>query len=151
MMKIKFSEKSLAQMASNCQKIQTNTVAGAKRALKEVAGSIMAQSKAEVPYDTGTLQNSAYIEEPIEGVRNVYIKMGYGGPNDKRNPDTGKMASEYALVVHETPGTPPGGGNYHPYGKWKFLEDPVRRHVQAFMQMLAKELRVVLAPGVKVR
>ena len=145
MMKLKWSEKSLANMMANCQRLKLNSKSGAKRALREVATNIMAQSRSECPIDTMALVNSSYIENPIDSGDSVSIKMGYGGLNDKMNPDSGKMASEYALVVHEIP------QYYHPYGKWKFLEDPVRAHAQAFIQTLARELRVVFASGIKVR
>ena len=156
MIKIKWNEKSIATVMANCQKLKLYSMNGAKKALQEVAGSIMAQSKAEVPYDTGTLQSTAYIENPVDEGDRVSIKMGYASPaTDKMNPvpdkftGLNKMASEYALIVHETPATPPGGGNYHPYGKWKFLEDPVRANTQAFIQTLARELRISLSRGVK--
>ena len=158
MIKLKWSEKSLTNMMANCQKLKLNSKQGAKRALKEVAVNIMAQSMSECPIDTATLVSTSYIEQPVDSGDKVSIKMGYASPvTDKLNPvpdkftGLNKMASEYALIVHETPATPPGGGNYHPYGKWKFLEDPVRAHAQAFIQTLARELRVVFAPGVKVR
>ena len=70
--------------------------------LTEFADQVMAESKAEVPIDTTTLQQSAYVEAPIIGLGKIWVKMGYGGMNDKRNPDTGLMASQYALKVHET-------------------------------------------------
>ena len=130
---------------ANCQQLKLNSKSGAKRALKEVAVNIMAQSMSECPIDTGTLVSTSYIEQPIDDGNRVSIKMGYGGHNDKRNPDSGKMASEYALVVHETP------EYYHPYGKWKFLEDPVTAHKLAFIQILGRELRTSLSRGVKVR
>ena len=119
--------------------------------IKEVAENIMAQSKSECPIETGTLQSSAYITNPVDWGDRVTIIMGYGGPKDKLNPIpdkiTGKMkmASDYALAVHETP------YYKHPYGKWKFLEDPVRAHTKAFIATLAKELRIVFAPGIKGR
>ena len=151
MIKLKWSEQSLTQMMVNLQQLKLNSKQGAKRALREVAVNIMAQSRAEIPVDTGTARNSSYITNPVDWGKRITIIMGYGGPNDKRNPDSGKMASEYVLELHETPGTPLGGGAYHPYGKWKFLEDPVRAHAQAFIQTLGKELRIAYAPGVRVR
>lgn len=157
MIKLKWSEKSLAQVMANCQKLKLDSKSGAKRALREVATNIMAQSRSECPIDTGTLVSTSYIENPIDEGNRVSIKMGYASlATNKMNPEpdwTGKMrmASEYALTVHETPGTPPGGGAYHPYGKWKFLEDPVTAHRLAFIQTLGRELRTSLSRGVTVR
>ena len=59
------------------------------------------------------------------------------------------MASEYAMKVHETPGTPPGGGNYHPYGKWKYLEDPTIAHKNELFADFNIEVSRVVAKGGK--
>lgn len=155
-MSIKFSEQSFAKLKANLARLDINAKQGAKRALKTIATNVMAQSESECPRDTETLVSTAYIEEPVVAGQIVSIKAGYASPTtNKMNPipdRTGRMrmASEYALIVHETPGTPPGGGNYHPYGKWKYLEDPVRAHVQAFIQTFAKELMIVYGRGIKV-
>lgn len=112
--------------------------------LTEFANQVMAESKAEVPIDTTTLQQSGYVEAPRIGGGKIWVKMGYGGMNDKRNPDTGKMASEYALKEHET--------KYkHNYGKWKFLEDPLRRNKAMFYQIVGSKLRILLNRGGSVK
>ena len=105
------------------------------------ANQVMAESKAEVPIDTTTLQQSAYVEAPKTGLGKIWVKMGYGGMNDKRNPDTGKMASEYALKVHENKDLK------HSYGKWKFLEDPLTRSKTLFYQIVGSKLRILLNRG----
>jgi len=157
LMSIKFSEQSFAKLKANLARLDISAKYGAKRALKTIATNVMAQSESECPRDTETLVSTAYIEEPVVEGQIVSIKVGYASPTtNKMNPvpdRTGrmKMASEYALIVHETPGTPPGGGNYHPYGKWKYLEDPVRAHQGAFFAAFAREMKVVLARGVKSR
>jgi len=157
LMSIKFSEQSLNKLMANMLKVDINIRQGARKVLKETATNIMAQSESECPRDTETLVSTAYIEEPVVEGQIVSIKVGYASPTtNKMNPvpdRTGrmKMASEYALIVHETPGTPPGGGNYHPYGKWKYLEDPVRAHQGAFFAAFAREMKAVLARGVKSR
>jgi len=142
---LKFSEASLSKLMANLINLDLRAKQGAKRALKTVAENIISRSILECPMDTGALVNSTYIEEPKETVNGVSIKLGYGGVNDKCNPDTGKMASEYALVVHETPEFK------HKKGKWKFLEDPVTAHKTAFLNTLKTELQVVFAKGVTPR
>jgi len=114
----------------------------AASALKEGAQYIMAESTAEVPYQTGTLQSSAFINEAVVTNAGVFIKFGYGGPNDKLNPDTGRMASSYMVYVHEDL------FKYHPYGKAKFLEDPVRKNELVVQEMLAGRLRQVFTKTV---
>lgn len=145
MIKIKWDEKSVANVMNNIYIIGMASKEGARRALIEIAQNIMAQSKSECPIETGTLTNSAYIEDPKDTGKAVFIKMGYGGYNNQRNPISGKLASDYALEVHETP------WYNHPYGKWKFLEDPVNAHAIQFLSILGQRLRVYFGSGVKVR
>ena len=144
---VKWSQLSLETFISNLQTkvIDIENTAGVT--LTEFANQVMTESKAEVPIDTTTLQQSGYVEQPRRANGKVWVKIGYGGMNDKRNPDTGQMASEYALKVHETKGTSKGGGNYHPYGKWKFLEDPLRRNKKVFYQIIGIKLRALLNKG----
>ena len=147
---IKFNEASLAKLRANLITMDINTRQGAKKAITTVAKNIMAQSQSEVPRDTETLRDTSYIEEVKGSGTKVSINLGYASPEtDKQNPESGEMASEYAMVVHETPGTPPKGGNYHPYGKWKYLEDPARAHQGDLVDELGRELRIVYARGAK--
>jgi len=147
---MKFNEASLAKLRANLIQLDLNTKQGAKKAVTTVARNIMAQSQSEVPRDTETLRNTSYIEEPKVSGNMVSINLGYASPEtDKQNPESGEMASEYAMIVHETPGTPPEGGNYHPYGKWKYLEEPARAHHGNAVDELGRELRVVYARGVR--
>ena len=147
---IKFNEASLAKLRANLIKLDLNTKQGAKKAVTAVARNIMAQSQSEVPRDTETLRDTSYIKEVETSGNKVSINLGYASPEtDKQNPESGEMASAYAMVVHETPGTPPKGGNYHPYGKWKYLEDPARAHQGDLVDELGRELRIVYARGAK--
>jgi hypothetical protein len=117
--------------------------------LEDFGKLVIEESQHEVPIRTMTLYNSAYVEHPrvMPSGKGVYVKIGYGGLNDKRNPETGEMASQYALKVHETKGTGPGGGNYYRFGKWKFLEEPLRRNKRMFQQIIGVKLRALLNKG----
>lgn len=140
--KVKGVEKVVANIMSKNMEAEKEAGAGLKFAAKD----IMADSKInEVPVDTGTLQSTAFILEPKTTNEGVTVTMGYGGPNDKKNPKSGKMASEYMLEVHENP------TYYHPYGKWKFLEDPVRRYTKPLFDILRARLKVVFSKGVNMR
>jgi len=105
--------------------------------LEEVGKYIMAESTAEVPFDTGTLRDTAYIKDAVYTTLGVTVEIGYGGPNDKRNPDTGLMASEYMLRVHED--IP--AAYHHWYGKAHFLSDPVHRSEHMMYEILAGRLK----------
>lgn len=73
-------------------------------AAQEVLGSVMAQSQAIVPYDTGALHDSAYVSV-VRQRRGLQAHIGYDTP--------------YAIYVHENPDA------YHAAPtRWKFLEEP---------------------------
>jgi hypothetical protein len=138
-MQLKFSEKSVSKLFADIGKLNVRFKTGGKKVLRETAKNIMAQSQSEVPRETGALASSAFIEQPKVTGNEVSIKLGYGGPNDKKNPYSGQMTSEYAIIVHETPEF------HHPYGKYKFLEDPVTAHKAEFYQNFKYELEAIYA------
>jgi len=150
---IKFKQEDIQKVINNLTNIGQSIQSNSGEFLTEIAENIMAESKAEIPFKTGTARSTAYINKPMNTPDGVVVKMGYGGMNDKLNPEpdikTGrrKMASEYLLALHEIKGTPPGGGNYHPYGKWKFLEDPLRRQTKQFAQILGVKIRALIQKG----
>lgn len=98
---------------------------GTKKATIAACEEIIADSKREVPKETGTLESSAYYE--VQGSYSNFVGIvGYGGNGNPVNPKTGEAASEYMVAVHEDLEA------NHPNGKAKFLEDPVRRFVSKF-------------------
>ena len=111
------------------------------RALRKIAQHVMTQSQIEVPKDTETLMNTAYIEQPKVTGNEMSITVGYGGAKDKVNPKSGQMAGEYARLVHETLEWK------HPRGKWKYLEDPMRAAKAEFEQVTGTELRIEFPGG----
>ena len=141
---IKFNEASLAKLRANLIKLDLNTKQGAKKAVTAVARNIMAQSQSEVPRDTETLRDTSYIKEVETSGNKVSINLGYASPEtDKQNPESGEIASAYAMVVHET------SEWKHPYGKYKYLEEPARAHQGDLVDELGRELRIVYARGAK--
>ena len=103
-------------------------VEGFKRAspaiLVEVLRPTLALSQTRVPFDTGALHASAYLE--VRRLRvNSIAEIGYG----RRNPPGFKDAQgkarrprEYAAEVHENP----MGYRFRPPGQPKFLETAIR-------------------------
>ena len=139
---IKFNEASLAKLRANLMTMDIATKQGAKKAVTTVARNIMAQSQSEVPRDTETLRDTSYIEEVKVSGDIVSINLGYASPKtDKQNPESGEMASEYAMVVHETPEWK------HPYGKYKYLEDPTTAHKNELFSEFNMEVSRVVAKG----
>ena len=140
---IKFNEASLAKLRANLIKLDMETKQGAKKAVTTVARNIMAQSQSEVPRETETLRDTSYIEVVKISGNNVSINLGYASPEtDKRNPESGEMASDYAMVVHENLEWG------HPYGKAKYLEDPAKSHAADLVSELGQELSMVYSKGV---
>ena len=143
---IKWDIPSQRKVIACLKKKQIETETEAKSALKEVAQAIMQESKQfETPIDTGSLMSTAHIYEPVTEGKKVRVRMGYAGPKDMLNPKTKKMVSSYALIVHENP----PDVQHHPHGKWKFLEDPVRRYTDKMLSFLQGRLSVVFSKGVK--
>jgi len=91
----------------------------ARRELIAAGERVQAGAKAESPVDTGNLRGSIR-RQPVKktGVPSVTIRA-----------DT-----EYAVEVHET------NKNYKT-GKWKYLEDPLKREAEQFAQKLADRFK----------
>lgn len=130
---------------AKCQVAIRNVFRGTKRATTEAAEEIMAESKRQVPKDTGTLLDSAYYDvyrrtdtSPTYWAYEAIL--GYGGNGDPINPKTGKPASHYMVAVHEDLDA------FHYNGKAKFLEDPVRDYAaRNFKRTVFKCVRESLA------
>lgn len=136
------SQTELGKFRTSCEAAIRNVGSGTKAAATEAGIAIMNDSLRQVPVDTGTLQNSAYLgvsrREDIASYRYGAV-LGYGEPegigahvdlgplewymvpNNGVNPRNGFQASTYAGRVHEDLDMPHSNG-----GKAKFLEDPVR-------------------------
>jgi hypothetical protein len=143
---IKWDIPSMHKVIANIRTKKIETESVAKDALTEVAQAIMQESKQfETPIDTGALMSTAHIYEPVTDGNKVRVRMGYAGPKDVMNPRTKKMVSTYALPVHENPPSV----QKHLYGKWKYLEDPVRRYTDKMLSFLQGRLSVVFSKGVR--
>ena len=97
-------------------------------ALYREGEAIMAESKGEVPVDTGTLRSTGHVNLPKRVGGEIVVELGYGGP-----------ATPYALRQHENLQF------RHPVGKAKYLADPFLRHLKGMDGRLAADLRQRLA------
>lgn len=86
-----------------------------RRAVRVEAEKVMTASQLEVPVDTGRLKNSKFIviHETSNG---LVAELGY--------------SADYAIWVHEIPAA-------HAVGKWKYLEDPIKRAMGKFQSNVA--------------
>lgn len=113
---------------------------GSRKALVEACEEILDESLAQVPIETSTLMMSAFWEITGYWKTGWDAVIGYGGNGNPVNPLTGKPASSYALAVHEDLKA------YHPIGKAKFLEDPVREYAATkFPRTVFKHAQMSLA------
>ncbi len=108
--------------------------------LQRIGNDILQQSLFEVPIDTGTLRTTAYITaaELIDNV--LKLELGYASPQtDLMNPVNELMASQYAIIVHESEDY-----DHAPPTKWHFLSDPVEEMSSKFLETLAIEINQAL-------
>jgi len=122
-----FSRQELNAFAARCEFAIRNIDRGTKKATIAAAEEIMDESKRQVPKLTKTLLSSAFYEvtrrtDTAATTWAYEALLGYGGNGDPINPVTGKPASYYMVAVHEDLDA------FHPVGKAKFLEDPVREY-----------------------
>jgi len=122
-----FSRQELNAFAARCEFAIRNIDRGTKKATIAAAEEIMDESKRQVPKLTKTLLSSAFYEvtrrtDTAATTWAYEALLGYGGNGDPINPITGKPASYYMVAVHEDLDA------FHPVGKAKFLEDPVREY-----------------------
>lgn len=122
-----FDQKSLNNFEAQCEAAIRNLGNGTKKATTAACQEILRNSMAEVPKYTYTLLMSAFYEVSRRTDTSTYAYdaiIGYGGNGDPVNPKTGRRASSYMVEVHEDLSV------YHPTGKAKFLEDPVREYAR---------------------
>lgn len=124
-----FEKGSLEGFQARCEAAIRNVGRGTKKATEAACQEILGDSMAQVPKDTMTLLMSAFYEvsrrTDTSATTWAYEAIiGYGGNGDPVNPKTGLRASSYMLAVHEDLTA------YHPVGKAKFLEDPLREYAR---------------------
>lgn len=119
------TDRNLKELKVGLEKERKNLSKRIKDGMRKWIQNVLAQSKAEVPVDTGTLQQSTFIDETSEG-----YDFGYGGSQDTTNPKTGQLASDYMVEVHEDLNA------YHPHGNAKFLENPLNRLLHKLEQYI---------------
>lgn len=110
------------QVVRNLEAYGKKGEAALEAALYQEALEVMADSKREVPVDTGTLRSTGHVEKPSKKMGSVSVTMKYGGP-----------AAKYALKVHETHAT-----------KSKYLERPFLQSLRGLPARLAARMKRAL-------
>lgn len=101
-----------------CEAAISKVAKSTYKATEEACEDIMEESLRQVPRDTETLANSAFYDIRKAKDYGFEATLGYGGT--AVNPKTGVPVMDYAVAVHEDTEA------FHPVGKAKFLEDPIR-------------------------
>lgn len=121
------------QLEAYLERTVVNVRRTATKWVRAEAESILQDSLQQVPVDTGTLADSAYIEEQPDG--SYVIGYGHGGMNPKSN----ALPEDYMIKQHEDLSLNHPGG-----GKAKFLEDPAREHGVNMELKAARAIKEVL-------
>lgn len=123
--------------------IETKVINAGRLGLQKLGNDIYHQSLFEVPVDTGTLKSTAYIT-PAELKENILtLELGYASPQtDLQNPANELMASQYAVLVHQS-----DKYQHDPPTKWHFLSDPVEEVSSRFLETLSIEIEQALGRG----
>lgn len=117
---------------------QKRAMQAAEQALYDEGNEIMAVSIPMVPVDTGALQQSNFVDKPVTDKDEVRVRIGYGGQADRKNPKSGQMASEYAVIVHENLAAS------HDNGSAKFLETPVNAASRSMETRVGNRIQRIL-------
>jgi len=126
-MRIAVEVKGTKELQRTLEKLGKRAQAELGKALYAEAELIMAESKKQVPVDTGTLRGTGHVEPSETKKDSVEVELGYGGP-----------AAPYAVVQHERLDFK------HKVGKAKYLEDPFKAAAPKLPRALAERLRRVL-------
>jgi Bacteriophage HK97-gp10, putative tail-component len=116
--------KGLDKVIANLQATGPEITQALAAALFMEAEATMAESKLEVPVDTGALRASGTVKMPVINPDSVTVEMGYGG-----------AAAPYAVFVHEDL------TKHHPNGNAKFLEGPANRRASGMAERVGKKLQ----------
>lgn len=121
-MRVSMNMEHVDEFTSACEATITKVGKNTRKATIKACKEISAESLQQVPRSTGTLALSQFYS--VTGSYRIGWTgvVGYGGNGDPINPLTGQHASDYMVAVHENIDA------FHPIGKAKFLEDPIRNY-----------------------
>lgn len=136
---IRLNRRTIANVEKNILKIKRGMLKQAGEILEDAAEEVAQLSDSYVPVETGTLKSSRAIEgvymrrgQGLYGDTEPLVRISYGGSNDQYNPLRRRMASAYAVPVHERLDV------FHPVGQAKFLERAVSESHGLFMDRVSR-------------
>jgi hypothetical protein len=107
----------LSEFNSRVSQLNAKVVSVATEAVGMAGDELLRLSTSEVPHDTGYLQASGKVSK-----KSLEAAVSYNTP--------------YAVRVHEHPEFRFQGGR-----KGKYLEDPMKRNVETFRQIITKRVK----------
>lgn len=130
-------------MARDFEDAANDLIENMNDGMESIVDAIMAEANDQVPKETGVLARSAFIsgKDSTQGF-NLTFGFGFG---DEVNPITHRLASDYAVPVHEimegVGGRSGTGAHHEPPTKAKFLEDPVLEFAPMVQKMLSVHMK----------
>lgn len=132
---IKMDRSSIRKLEANLEQARWDFLDAGMAAGQEIAEEIMAESRMQIPRETGAAAESGFVEVEREDRHQHKVRFGYGGAATRINPKTGKSTADYIVPLHERLDT------FHPNGNAKFLENPVNQKLQQIEGRLGSKLR----------
>ena len=111
-----------ALVLKNLNRLTTTMRSSVEKAVDGVVEEVLAESKKECPWKTGTLRRAGKPELIKNNINNYYYQIGYN--------------MDYALKVHEDL-----SANHPRGGKAKYLEDPVNRAAPTLLNKIEFAMR----------
>lgn len=110
------------RMLRNLNKEIRGIVGRTEAGLLQAGLLIKRRSQKEVPVDTGNLKAGAYVTSWNIPFKGPVVEIGY--------------QAAYAAFVHEVQRS-------HRVGKWKFLEDPLKRSAKDVLAIIRKRAKII--------
>lgn len=108
-------------------KLEAAQAGAAANALSQFGHHLVGQSQLYTPRETGFLQNSVFVSEPVIGVDSIEVTVGHN--------------ARYAAAVHERLDL------HHKEGQAKYLERAVRENEPKLAPFVAKKLQEAVGNG----
>ncbi len=118
---IRFAVGSLSNLFIKLEDMLGDVEEDVYEAVEEELNDVLAEAREIVPYDTGRLHDSGFVEMEGEGL-DLEAAVGFEAP--------------YAIFVHENPDA------YHvPPTQWKYLEVPWNRRRRGIVAAIARRVK----------
>lgn len=141
--------KGIDEVLKNLNKEVKGIEGRTRGSMVEVGLFVESKSMPECPRVTGNLMNSRY-SEAFDTVKGPAVEAGYTAayaPFVHENPRAGKTGGVSPKgVAYKAPINPSGKRStqvvFSAVGKWKFLEDPLKKNVRRILEIIRKKAKL---------